>query len=173
MKKFIIALGTTSQKKIGYIKEVLKEIGLNAELIPTDVESQVSEQPLSEKETLQGSINRAKNALSKVKNADFSLGIEVGYHLNSKEEYEILGFASITDNSGFLVSSISSKFILSQFWQEKLRKNLPLGKFVKTYFEENPNPTAQYITEITKSRKPFIVESVRNVLLSYMENKLE
>lgn len=173
MKKPIIALGTLSEKKIKLIKEVLTEIGLDAELIPTDVESQVSEQPLSEKETLQGSINRAKNALSKVKNADFSLAIEVGYHLNSKREYEILGFATIIDNSGNQTSSISSKLVLSQFWQEKLKQNLPLGKFVKTYFEENPNPTAQYITEITKSRAPFIKESVRNVLLAYIQNKLD
>ncbi len=44
MPKFKIALGTSSEQKIGYLKEVLEELGIEAELIVNDVKSGISEQ---------------------------------------------------------------------------------------------------------------------------------
>ena len=75
MKK-IIAVGTTSKQKIDYLKEVLKELKVEAEIVPIQAESKISNQPKSTKETKQGSINRAREAFKKIK-SDFGIGIEM------------------------------------------------------------------------------------------------
>ena len=80
MKKLIIAIGTTSPQKISYLKEVLRDFKIKAVITSVEVKSEVSDQPVTSGETKKGSIKRAKNALKEIKNADFSLGIEVGYH---------------------------------------------------------------------------------------------
>ena len=48
------------------------------EITTVSVPSGVSDQPISDEETLQGAINRAQNAAQLVKNADFWVGIEGG-----------------------------------------------------------------------------------------------
>ena len=83
-----IAVGTTSNQKLGYLQEILDEFEIKATLIPLDVPSEISEQPISLLETKQGSINRAKNAFEKCNNADFALGIEVGYQWEAEADNE-------------------------------------------------------------------------------------
>ena len=60
-----IAFGGTSEQKIGYLKEVLEELNIKAEIIPVKVESGITEQPMTSEETKTGSLNRAINALEK------------------------------------------------------------------------------------------------------------
>lgn len=69
-----IAVGTTNPAKIQAIKNVF--IG-SAYIIPCKVPSDVSEQPFSDEETVQGAINRAKNAIDET-NADIGIGLEGG-----------------------------------------------------------------------------------------------
>ncbi len=72
MEKLKIAVGTTSEYKLGFMKELLEEMNLigNIEIIPVKAESKVSDQPITEKETKKGSINRAKATLKYSKEAD-------------------------------------------------------------------------------------------------------
>ncbi len=76
----IIAVGSLNPVKheatrIGFSK-VWPDMSL--EFIPTEVSSGVSEQPLTDKETLQGSKTRAKAALDGISKADYGVGIEGG-----------------------------------------------------------------------------------------------
>ena len=89
MEKLTIAIGTTSDQKIKYLREVLKESKIKAHLIPVQTESRVSDQPKTTEETKQGSINRAKSAFGKIKEANFAIGIEVGYHKDKNSLYEM------------------------------------------------------------------------------------
>ena len=100
MKKLTIVVGTTSTQKISYLKEVMKELQIKAVVKPIEVKSEISDQPTTSKETKTGSINRAKNALKEIKNTDFSLGIEVGYHKYSKNKYEMFCWVTIIDKQG-------------------------------------------------------------------------
>ncbi|KKQ34416.1 MAG: hypothetical protein US52_C0060G0005 [candidate division WS6 bacterium GW2011_GWA2_37_6] len=54
------------------------------------VPSNVSDQPMSEKETMQGALNRAKNAFTKSPEADYWVGIEGGIE---KYNNEMMTFA--------------------------------------------------------------------------------
>ena len=70
-----IALGTKNPAKIKAGELAARE--LSAELISIDVSSEVSEQPFSDEETIDGAINRARNAMKEA-DAEFGLGLEGG-----------------------------------------------------------------------------------------------
>jgi putative (di)nucleoside polyphosphate hydrolase len=165
-----IALGTTSEQKINYLKEVLNEIGIKAEIIPKDVKSDVSDQPITEGETQEGSINRARKAFEETKDADFGVGIEVGYYKNKNENYEMFCCTSIIDKGNFITSCFSSKFSLPDFYQNILNEKKPLGEHVRKYKEEMDEPIINYIRELVRGRKPLIIEATRNAILNTLES---
>lgn len=171
MKTYKIAVGTTYEQKILFLKETLEEIGVMAEVLPTKVESGVSDQPVSEKETLTGSINRAKQALSNNPEADYAIGIEVGYNLNSNNKYEMFCSATIADREGFLETCFSSRFLLPNYHQNILKKKLYLGDFVRQYSEDKTDPITNYIRDFIIYRKFLIKEAVRNILLRYLKQE--
>ncbi len=140
-KKLTIAAGTTYSPKIECLKNVLDEIGINANVIPVKVESGVSEQPLSEKETLTGSINRAKEAIKKISKADVSFGIEVGYHPNQEGKYEIFCCTTIVDRKNVIISSISSRLLLPEFHQKVIKEGKYLSDYVRKYKKNSKNQT--------------------------------
>lgn len=169
MKTLKIAVGTTSEQKIGYLNEVLEEIGTIAEIVPMEVKSGVSDQPITEEETQTGSINRAKVAFEKTEDADFGLGIEVGYHKNKNEEFEMFCCTSIFGKGEALASCFSTRFLLPDFHQQILKENKYLGEYVRKYKEEVDEPVINYTRELVRGRKPLIVEATRNVLLQFLE----
>lgn len=171
MDKMIISLGTNSMQKLGYLQLVLKEIGIDADIIPSKIASGVSEQPISEKETQRGSINRAKSALETNQHADCGLGIEVGYQKNLNGDFEIFCYATIVDKENYLVSCCSSKFLLPKFHREKVDLNLDLSNYLEEFLKNSEKPIDKYLKDIINSRKPFIVESVRNCLLQYLKRE--
>jgi len=162
-----IAVGTTSKPKLQFLEEVLKELKLKAELEPFNVFSEVSDQPISNRETKRGSSNRAKNALKLSKEADFGLGIEIGYHLNQDKNYEIFCWATIFDNNKNKISAKSHKLLLPKFHQNILKENKYLGEFVRQYLDENKDEFSQEIGIIIRDRKPFIQTAVKTVLINY------
>lgn len=171
MKTLKIAIGTTSEQKIGYVKEALSKLGVKAEILGAEVKSGVSEQPLTSEETKKGSINRAKEALGKNPNADFSLGIEVGYHLNSDGKYEIFCWASIADREGNIVSKESHRFLLPKFYQKVLSEKKHVHEHLKDYFKTDSDPVVRYIAEMLRGRKPFIKNAVEQALISYLRKE--
>jgi inosine/xanthosine triphosphatase len=167
-----VAIGTMSEQKIGYVREVFKELQLEVELHPVEVGSGVSEQPLTLEETRHGAENRAKNAFLSHSNLDFSLGIEVGYFLNEKDYFGIHCWASITDATSKLWSKCSDSFLLPRFHQEILKQGLPLGEYVAKYAEECTDPVKLEIREMLRGRRPFIIDAVRRVLIQFLKKRL-
>lgn len=166
-----IAVGTVSEQKIKYLKEVLDDIDIKAEIVPQEVTSDVSDQPITQEETQEGSINRAKKSFTKTKDADFGIGIEVGYHKDTKNNYEMFCCTSIVDTNGFASSCFSSRFLLPEFHQKILKENKKLGEHVREYKKEIDKPITNYVRELVRGRKPLIIEATRNVLLNYLESK--
>lgn len=159
-----IAVGTTSEQKLGYLRELLDELNIEAELIALEVSSEISEQPIDIIETKTGSINRASNAFAKCGDADFALGIEVGYHPNESGDYEILCWATLIDKDGEIFSALSERLLLPQFHQKLLKQNENLSDYVRQYLIENPDNLSQEMSEAIRSRKPFIKGAVKSVL---------
>ena len=78
MQKVIVA--SKNPVKINCTKEGFEKIFTDSTFVfeGVSVPSDVSDQPMTDKETLQGAINRAKNAQQRSPDADFWVGIEGG-----------------------------------------------------------------------------------------------
>lgn len=70
-----IAIGSTNRVKIQAVKNALNNESI--QVIPCSALSNVRPQPLSDEETLQGAINRAKDCLEKTDSA-LAIGLEAG-----------------------------------------------------------------------------------------------
>lgn len=78
----IIKVGSENSIKIEAVRRALSNYNLfkNASIEGSKTESNVSEQPFSLEETIQGAINRAEKAF---RNCDYSVGLESGIILTS------------------------------------------------------------------------------------------
>ena len=70
-----VAIGSKNPAKISAVKDAFKDYP--HEIIAVDAESGVSEQPMSDKETIEGAINRAIQAAEKGE-AEIGIGLEGG-----------------------------------------------------------------------------------------------
>ena len=168
MKKLKIAVGTKSGQKIGYLREVLGELGIEADIIPNDVGSGVSDQPITSEETKTGSINRAREALKKHSDPDFAIGIEIGYHKGEHGKYEMFCWATVIDNHGHIISQESHRFLLPKFYQELISNKLYLGDYVEKYSETVDTQSKKHLAELFNDRKSFITVAVKNALMIYL-----
>jgi len=158
-----LAVATTSKQKLDYLREVLEELKLDFNIVPVNVDTGLSDQPMSESETKQGSVNRAKMALKKIKDADFSIGIEVGYHPNASGKYEIFCFATIEMSNRVAVSKESHRLVLPDFHQTILSEGKDLGDHVRKFIEESPDEYSKQIGEEIRNRKAFIKSAIKSV----------
>jgi non-canonical (house-cleaning) NTP pyrophosphatase len=164
-----IAVGTMSVPKLQYLQEVLDEMNVSADLIPVEVDSGVSEQPLTAAETKTGSINRTKNAFLKCKDADIAIGVEAGYHPDDDGNYEIFCYATLIDKNGKQLSAESHRMLLPDFHQNILKENKYLGDYVRKFLDENLDNNSKEVGEDIKSRRSFITASIKGVLTEYFQ----
>lgn len=75
-----VVVGSTNPVKVGAVRAVFEKYFPSCEVVGVKTDSGVSEQPMSEEETIKGAKNRAKNALQVDVNGemDFGVGLEGG-----------------------------------------------------------------------------------------------
>lgn len=78
--QMIVAVGSTNPTKIEPVKKIFSHHFKNLSVRGVNVSSGVDEQPKNVDETFQGALNRARNALKKVPEASYGVGIEGGIH---------------------------------------------------------------------------------------------
>jgi len=171
MKKLTIAVGTTSLQKIGYLKEVLKELDIKSIIKPVEVKSEISTQPITSNETKEGSLNRAKNALKQIKNADFALGIEVGYHRYFKNKYQMFCWVTVIDKHEHKISNQSHRFLLPEYHQKILSSGKCLGNNLGNYSRKRKDTIVTHIDNIIRYRKPFIISALKNSIIQYIKKE--
>ena len=91
------------------------------------VPSEVSDQPLTSKETLQGAINRAENARKSVPNASFWIGIEGGIEREG-EDMEVFAWVYIMANNGFVGKAKTASFYLPPQVIKLVNQGMELGE---------------------------------------------
>ncbi|MCA9397312.1 inosine/xanthosine triphosphatase [candidate division WWE3 bacterium] len=91
------------------------------------VESGVSEQPMSEEETLRGAVNRAENAKKLEPEADFWVGIEGGLE-EIDEEMEAFAWMVVISKDGKMGKGRSGSFFLPRKVTELIREGKELGE---------------------------------------------
>ena len=121
----IIALGSTSQEKISYLKKVFSQKKIKTEVFPVAVESGVPDQPIGEEVIIKGAKNRALQALRKISEAEIGVGMEGGLVRKKGNFYLFCAVAIVSREEKFFLG-VSKELPLPQevFWQIKQK-----GKF--------------------------------------------
>ncbi|KAK1637489.1 inosine triphosphate pyrophosphatase-like protein [Colletotrichum phormii] len=93
------------------------------------VPSGVPDQPLSDEETLQGALNRARNARETEKNADYWIGLEGGIDMPSDQNAPIMNFAWIVviSRDGRVGKARTGAYYLPEESAAYLRQGMELG----------------------------------------------
>lgn len=141
----IVFVGSTNPVKINAVKSAFKPSAEEPKVIGLGVSSGVSEQPMSEQETRQGAMNRAKNAVEMgLEQHQQDLGqdylgigleggvtIEDNYH--DKKMWETVWVALLDNNSNYYLSS-GGKFLVPSFVAEQIIQGKEMGPIMSKYY---------------------------------------
>lgn len=120
-----IVVGSLNKAKIRAAQLAVDKVFPGEKVTAIEVPSGVSNQPKTEKETMKGALNRAKNALKKTK-ADIAIGMEGGFSKIGKKWFEC-GWIAVVDKEGKIGLGSSARYELSS----KIINELLIGKELK------------------------------------------
>jgi len=123
-----IAIGSTNPVKIKAAQRALKNVYPGAEFIGVEVESQVGAQPIGDKDTIKGSINRAQAALKKAK-ADLGVGLEGGI-IHTEHGIMSSAWCAIVDHHGKISLGGGMHFHLPAVVESEIRQGKELGEIM-------------------------------------------
>jgi inosine/xanthosine triphosphatase len=134
----LFAVGTTNNAKIRAVEGALLLLQQKTndprfqriQVQGIQCSSQVSAQPLDTQETLQGAMNRAKQAQI-LSNAEFGIGIESGLERIQDRWFEC-GWICVQDRQGNLGFGSSNRYEIREPLMERIRQ----GKELSTAIEE-------------------------------------
>lgn len=125
-----IGVGSRNPAKVNAVKEAFESMGFEIEVEGVDVESQVSEQPFSDDETIQGAINRANNVLMKVDKAfDYGVGLEGGVVETDYGTF-LCNWGAVVDKEGNKGVGGGVRIQLPNYFIEKLHMGHELGDII-------------------------------------------
>lgn len=137
-------------------------------------ESNVSEQPLSDSETFTGALNRATNS-SKIKDADFWVGIEGGIE-DKNSEMEAFALVLIKGKNGKLGKGRTATFFLPAKIAELIKQGKELGEaddivFGRTNSKQKTGAVG-ILTDNVIDRTKYYTEAVILALIPFKNEKL-
>ncbi|MGZ0086767.1 DUF84 family protein [Caldibacillus thermoamylovorans] len=124
-----IAVGTKNEAKIAAVRAVFGETG--DRIIPLEVPSGVSRQPLSDEETRRGAIERAKRALEAIE-ADIGIGLEGGV-MNIDGQWWLCNWGALVDRNGVTVAAGGARLALPPELGAGLEAGRELGELMEEY----------------------------------------
>jgi len=138
-----IAIGSANPVKINAVKIAFKKVFKNQKIIVKGIEvnSGVTNQPMSDKESLKGAHNRAKKSL-KALDFDFGVGIEGGLQKIGDKWFDC-GWVTVTDKKGTegIGSSLRMQTPLKMI--RMIEKGLELGEVDDVLFKTNNSKQQQ------------------------------
>lgn len=174
MKKIIIA--SKNPVKINAVKIGFEKVfpNLDSEYIGISVPSNVSDQPMTNEETLTGAINRANNAKKERPDADFWIGIEGGID-KINNEMEVFAWIVITTNDK-TGKAKTGTFFLPQKIMELVDSGKELGDADDIVFGHNNSKQKSgavgMLTGDIITRTSYYVEAVVLALIPFKNTEL-
>lgn len=131
-----VIIGSKNPAKYMAVQRTISEMDMeNWETVAMDAESGVSKQPLSDQETIDGALHRARQALEKCDEAEFAIGLEGGVVLDSDPAFTVM-----VCNWGALVAKGGEEFIaggaripLPESFKGELMAGRELGDLMDEY----------------------------------------
>lgn len=132
----IIAVGSTNPTKIQPVTEIFSHHYKNCQVKGVAVPSGIADQPMNIDEMYKGALNRAKNALQKVKGASYGVGIEGGLHKHSFGWFEHSIVVIINKKSQIGIGA-SGGLVLPEIIMESIHKGKNLEEAIDAHFKTN------------------------------------
>ena len=171
-----IKIGSKNEVKVCAVKELIKNYDFlsNAEIVPIESSSDVSEQPVSLDETIKGAMNRAKNAFYQ---CDYSFGIEDGLIKvpYAKSDYMNVCACAIYDGKNFHIGLSSAFEYPKKITNLVFEKGLDISEaFYKAGLTKNPKigsseGTIGILTNGRINRKEYAKQAIMMALI-HLEN---
>lgn len=167
-----IAVGSTNPVKLQCVKEVVLDFYPNAEVHAIATNSGVSSQPLSEKETRQGALNRALSALESSPDTTIGFGLEGGCF---EGEDGIWAFAWITaaNKAGKIGHGQTGRFLLPPGVAKLIREGKELGEADDIFFDRTNSKREEgavgLLTDKRITRAQFYKPAVMFALLPFLK----
>jgi len=128
----IIALGSTSQEKISYLKKIFGKNKIEAEVFPVAVESGVPDQPMGKEIVVKGAKNRALHALRKISEAEIGVGMEGGL-VRKKGNFYLFCAAAIINREENFFLGVSKELPLPQEVSWQIEEKKEFGVVIRDY----------------------------------------
>ncbi|MBI3289881.1 inosine/xanthosine triphosphatase [Candidatus Microgenomates bacterium] len=121
-----IAVGSTNPAKLKAAKLAVNKLFPKAKIVGVNVKSGVSDQPMSDEESIRGTVNRARRALSEVEWATYGIGMEGGIQLIGRRYFEC-GWIAVVDKNGKVGLGSSGRFQVASKIMKRVLKGEELG----------------------------------------------
>lgn len=170
-----IAVASKNPVKLEAVRDGLSAfLSDNLQIDGFSVESGVSDQPMSEMETLAGATNRVNKLIEKYSGYDFYVGIEGGIDASSGE---MLAFAWVSiSNSEKKGKARTATFILPQKIAELIYKGFELGDADDIVFgkqnSKQQNGAVGLLTDNVITRKSLYMPAVQMAFIPFINNDL-
>jgi inosine/xanthosine triphosphatase len=125
-----ISIGSKNFAKVEAVKSVFDD----AEVISVSVPSHVAEQPFSDEETMDGALNRARNAL-KEGNSQIGIGLEGGVTETASGLY-LCNWGALVDVNGYSTISGGARIKLPDEISTELRNGRELGPVIDEFAQK-------------------------------------
>ncbi|MGF3105865.1 DUF84 family protein [Rossellomorea sp. DUT-2] len=126
-----IAIGTTNPAKVQAIQKAFKEHYEDIEFECHKTDSNVDEQPISDQETIEGALNRAKNIL-RATDSDIGIGLEGGV-TESLYGMFVCNWGALVDRSGNEIIGGGARIPLPKEISSQLKAGEELGPLMDEY----------------------------------------
>ncbi len=171
-----IKVGSVNKVKIEALKEILLDYPnlKNAEISNINVSSNIADQPKSLEETINGAINRAKNAF---KNCTYSFGIESGLMAVPKTKTGFMDVCAcaIFDGKEYHLGLSSAWEVPKKIMYHMLNDRLDMNQATfKAGLTKNPQIGSKeglvgILTKGRLTRKEYTKEAIRTALIHLEE----
>jgi len=175
MKKIKVVIGSKNPVKIECVKNAFSRYFKNIEIIGTDVESGVPNQPKSDRKTLKGAARRATQSLLKDNKADFGVGIEGGLE-RIKNNLYAFAWICIKSRKEKIGLGRTASFLLPPKIEELIKSGKELGEADDIFFDiKNSKQKMGAIGLLSKGkldRKKLYEQGVICALLPFLNKEL-
>lgn len=132
--RILFAVGSQNPVKTACVREAVSEVWPLAEVAGIGTESGVSAQPMTEEETFEGAVNRARSALTLLPDSSYGVGVEGGL-VDQPNGMWAFAVVVIAGRDGFLSHGQTGRFRLPEGVANLIRhEGLELGHADDRFF---------------------------------------
>ncbi|OGH10492.1 MAG: hypothetical protein A2857_00800 [Candidatus Levybacteria bacterium RIFCSPHIGHO2_01_FULL_36_15] len=129
----IVAVGSKNKTKINPVKKIFSRHFKDIKVVGVNVLSGVRDQPMEDGETFKGALNRASQALKKIKDAEYGVGIEGGFHKYSYGWFE-RSIVVVVDRNGDIGIGSSGGVVMPEKIIKRIKKGENLSQAIDATF---------------------------------------